>query len=144
MHVVEKNIWINRSPRDVFDFHANHANRAGWHKHVTRSEIITPAPLGVGTRFKIDTITAKRPVPMEIEITAFDPPGYYSYRSYAENAITDSHQTFEAENRGTRFRVRIELNFKGVVKPVGGLILKLWLERHFVEALREIKEEMEK
>ena len=144
MHVVEKSTWINRSPKDVFDFHANHANRAIWHKHVTRSEMITSAPLGIGTRFKIDTITTNRTLPMEIEITAFDPPKYYSYRSYATNAITDSHQTFEAENEGTQFNVRIELNFRGIAKPLGWFILKFGLERHIEEAVREIKDELEK
>ncbi len=100
--------------------------------------------MGVGTRFVIDTITAKRPLPMEIEIIAFDPPGYYAYRSYATQAITESHQTFVAEDGGTRFQSRIELNFRGVAKPFGWLILKLGLERHFAAAVQELKAEMEK
>jgi hypothetical protein len=144
MHIVDNSIWINRSPRDVFNFHANHANRSAWHEHVTRSEMITPAPLGIGTLFEVDTISAKRPLPMVIEITAFDPPRYYSYRSYAASAITDSHQTFELENGGTRFHIQIELNFKGIARPLGRLILKFGLERHFEEALRELKQELEK
>ena len=45
---------------------------------------------------------------------------------------------------GVKFHVRIVLNFRGIAKPFGWLILKLGLERHFEEALREIKEEMEK
>ena len=94
MHIVEKSIWINRSPGEVFDFHANHANRAAWHEHVTRSEMMTHPPLGIGTRFEIETVTAKRRLPMVIEITAFDSPRYYSYRSYAANAVADSHQTY--------------------------------------------------
>lgn len=143
MHVVEKTIWIDREPGDVFAFHSDHANRAGWHDHVTRSEMITPGPIRVGSRFNVDTITAGRPVPMEIEITAMDAPRSYSYRSYAANVISDSHQAFEPENGGTRFHVRIELNARGVLKPFGGLILKLGLEKHFAEALRELKEALE-
>jgi hypothetical protein len=143
MYVVEKSIWIDRSPDEVFDFHANHANRADWHGHVTRPEMITPLPLGIGTRFEIDANTAKRPTPMVIEITTFDPPRYYSYRSFAANAKTDSHHRFEAENGGTRFRVRIELYFKGIAKPFGWLILKFGLEKHFEQALIEINEVME-
>jgi hypothetical protein len=92
MPIVEKSIWIDRSPQDVFDFHANHANRAAWHDHVTRSGMITPPPLG----------------------------------------------------HGTRFHIRIKLNFRGFAKPFGWFILKLGLEKHFEEALREIKQEMEK
>ena len=34
MHVIEKSIWINRPLEEVFDFHADHANRATWHEHV--------------------------------------------------------------------------------------------------------------
>ena len=144
MHVVEKSIWIDRSPDEVFIFHVNHVNRESWHQHVVHSEMITPGPIQVGSRFTIDTITAGRIYPLEIEITAFEPTRYYAYRSYAANAITDSHQTFEAEDGGTRFRLRIEINFRGFAKPFGWLILKLGLERHFAQAVREIKEEMEK
>jgi hypothetical protein len=36
------------------------------------------------------------------------------------------------------------LNFRGFAKPFGWFILKLGLEKHFEEALREIKQEMEK
>jgi hypothetical protein len=144
MHIFEDSIWINRSPGDVFDFHANHANRVTWHEHVTRSEMITPAPIAVGTRFEIAAETANRPTPMMLEITAYNPPGSYSYRSFAVNAITDSHQTFVAGNGGTRFQIRIELNFKGLHKPLGWLIFNFWLKKHFVEALRELKQELEK
>lgn len=143
MQIFEDSIWINRSPNEVFDFHIDHANRISWHEHVTRSELITSAPIGIGTRFEIDAETASRTVPMTVEITAFDPPKSYSYRSYAKNAITDSHQTFTAENGGTRFHIRIELNFKGIYKPLGWLIFNSWLKKHFSEALRELKEEME-
>jgi len=144
MHVVEKSIWINRPPQDIFDFHADHANRLAWHDHVTRSEIITPPPVGLGSRFEIDTISAGRSVSMEIEIIAFDRPGAYSYRSTANSVITDSHQTFTAESSGTRFHVRIELHFKGLARPFGWFILKFGLERHFETAVRELKDEMEK
>ena len=135
---------ISRPPQDVFDFHADHANRVAWHDHVTRSEMITPPPLGFGSRFEIDTISAGRPTPMTIEITAFDRPGAYSYRSYTTSAITDSHRTFTAENRGARFQVRTELHFKGIARPFGWFILKFGLERHFEAAVQELKMEMEK
>lgn len=144
MRIVEKSIWINRPPDEVFDFHANHANRAAWHEHVSRSEMITPPPLGLGSRFEIDALTAGRPTPMEIEITAYDRPRAYSYRSTAASAITDSHQTFTAENGGTRFQVRIEPHFRGVARPFGWFILKFGLERHFETAVTELKEELEK
>ena len=143
MHVIERSIWINRSPEDVFDFHANHANRVIWHEHVNRSEMITPPPLGLGSRFQIDATSARQSTPMDIEIIAFDRPVAYSYRAIAGNAITDSHQTFTAENGGTRFRVKAELHFKGLARPFGWFILKLWLERHIETATIELKEELE-
>jgi uncharacterized membrane protein len=144
MHVVEKNIWINRPLQDIFDFHADHANRVVWHDHVTRSEMITPPPVGPGSRFEIDTISAGRSVSMAIEIIAFDRQGAYSYRSTASGAITDSHQTISAESSGTRFHVRIELHFKGLARLFGWFILKFGLEEHFETAVRELKDEMEK
>lgn len=144
MRVVEKSIWINRPPQDVFDFHADHANRVAWHDHVTRAEMITSPPLGLGSRFEIDNISAGRHVSMIVEITAFDRPHAYTYRSTTTSVVTDSHQTFTAENGGTRFHVRIELHFKRIARLFGWLILKFGLEGHFETALRELKDEMEK
>jgi hypothetical protein len=144
MRTINKNIWIDRSPQDVFVFHANHANRAGWHDHVIRSEMITPPPLGLGSKFAIDTITAKRPLPMILEIIAYDPYRSYRYRSIAANAITDSQQTFIPEKGGTRFQVHIEITFRVLARPFGWFILKLGLESHFEMALQELKEEMER
>ena len=143
MHV-EKNIWINRPPQDIFNFHADHANRVTWHDHVTRSEMITPLPVGLGSRFEIDNISAGRPVSMAIEITTFDRPRAYSYRSYTSSAVVDSHQTFTAEKGGTRFHVRIELRFKGLAWLFGRYILRFGLEEHFETTLKELKAEMEK
>ena len=144
MPIVERSIWINRPPQNVFDFHADHANRVTWHDHVTRSEMITPPPLGLGSCFEVDTISAGRSVPMTIEITAFDRPGAYSYRSTTTQAIADSQQRFTAENGGTLFQVRIELHFRGLARPFSWFILKFGLEKHFETAVRELKAEMER
>lgn len=144
MYQVVKDIWIRCAAEEVFSFHANHANRSSWHDHVTRSVQITTGPIGVGTKFDVDTISARRHVPMTIEITAYDPPHAYSYRSITTQAITDSYQTFLPENNGTRFQVQIELTVRGWLRPFGWLILKLGLEKHFETALIELKEEMEK
>lgn len=143
MHVVEKSIWINRPAQDIFDFHADHANRVAWHDHVTRSEMITPPPVGLGSRFEADNITAGRTVSMEIEITASDRPHAYSYRAHTASAVVDSHQTFTAEKGGTRFHVRIELHFKGLARLFGRYLLRFGLEDHFETAVKELKEEME-
>lgn len=144
MYVVEKSIWIARPPEEVFDFHANHANRVKWHDHVTRSEMTTPLPVGLGSRFEIDATTAGQPTPMDVEIVAFDRPIAYSYRAIAGNAITDSHQAFTAENGGTRFRVKAEPQFRGLARLFGWFILKLWMERHIEAAVKELKEALEK
>ncbi len=57
---------------------------------------------------------------------------------------TDSHQTFTAENGGTRFQVRAELHPQGMARLFGWFIVKLILERHFETAVQELKEELEK
>ena len=91
MRVAEKSIWINRQPQDIFDFHAN---RVTWHNHVIRSEMVTPSPVGLGSHFEIDNISAGRPASMAIEITVFGRLQAYSYRAYTSSANTDIHQTF--------------------------------------------------
>jgi hypothetical protein len=144
MYVIERSIWINRSPEAVFDFHADHSNRVTWHEHVSRSEMTTPPPVGLGSRFEIDATSAGRPTPMTIEIITFDRPNAYSYRSTAASAITNSHQRFTAENGGTHFQIRGEIQARGLARPFGWFILKFWLEKHFESAVQELKEELER
>lgn len=142
--ITQKEIWINSPPQKVFELHADHANRVKWHDHVTHSTMITPPPLGVGSQFQLAVITVGRATPLTIEIIAYEPYRYYAYRSFTSIAKTDSHQTFLAENGGTRFQVRIELQVHGLARLFGWFIFRFSLLRHFDEALRELKTEMEK
>lgn len=82
MHLVAKSIWIDCTPKDAFELHSNHANRLDWHDHVTRSEMATPSPLGVGSRFQVDVIAAKRSMSMEIEIIAYHTSWLYVFCAY--------------------------------------------------------------
>lgn len=143
MYIVDKEIWINCAPEAAFDLHANHANRVQWHDHVISSIMTSPPPIQVGSLFDLEVIAAGRQVPMQIEITTLDPYHSYTYRSTTKTATSCSTQTFVAEQDGTRFSVQIELQFHGLARPFGWFILKFNLEKHFEEALVELKSKLE-
>jgi hypothetical protein len=143
MYCVDKAIWINCVPKAAFDLHANHANRVEWHDHVVASIMTSPPPVRAGSLFDLEVIAAGRHVPMQIEITAFDPYHSYTYRSTTMTATSYSTQNLVVENGGTRFSVHIELQFHGLARPFGWFILKFNLERHFGEALAELKQKLE-
>ena len=119
MYTVERELWINCTPKAAFELHANHANRIEWHDHVVSSVLTTAPPIGVGSLFDLEVIAAGRKLPMQIEITAYDPYNYYTYRSTTIAATTDSTQTLVATNGGTRFHLNIEITFHGLARSFG-------------------------
>ena len=87
--------------------------------------MLTPAPVGLGSQFRVVASLAGRKVPLTYEITAFDRPHAVTVR--AENSSTVSEDTISFTPAGDLVSVRYEadLQLKGVAKlfaPVMALL----------------------
>jgi hypothetical protein len=63
---------IRRPPATVFDFVADERNN--YDPTITAVELLTPEPIGVGTRFRCTSTRRSRPVEMIVEIIEYDRP----------------------------------------------------------------------
>ena len=63
---------INRPREVVFDFVADERNR--YDPRVRHAELISPGPIGVGSRFRSGSTSMVRTVEMIVEITAYKRP----------------------------------------------------------------------
>jgi uncharacterized protein YndB with AHSA1/START domain len=71
---VEGQIVIDRPISEVFEFVADQRNEPQYNPLMRLSEKITDGPIGVGTRFRADSLSMGRRVAMTIEFTEFEPP----------------------------------------------------------------------
>ncbi len=67
-------IIIHRQIEEVFDFVADERNEPLYNRAMNRSELITPEPVGQGSRFHAMISMRGRPVDMTNEFTAYERP----------------------------------------------------------------------
>lgn len=62
-----------RQPEDAFHYMASFENIADWDPSVIEAERVASGELGVGCRFRVLVSSARRKLPLEYTITAFEP-----------------------------------------------------------------------
>lgn len=107
-----ESIWINRPMAEVFAYVTDYSTHPLWADAV-RVDVLTPGPIGVGTRLNYVDKTMGREVGAESEITVYEPPHRLGYKIAAMSA--EALQTFTAENGGTRFTWEYEVEPSGVM-----------------------------
>lgn len=63
-----------RLPEDAFQYMASFENVAKWDPGVVEAERVGSGEPGMGSRFRVVVSTAGRKLPLEYEITRFEPP----------------------------------------------------------------------
>jgi uncharacterized protein YndB with AHSA1/START domain len=71
---VEGEIVIRRPVEEVFDYVADERHEPNFNTRMSRVELLTPEPIGVGSRFGIEMTMMRRVFDMTVEFTAFERP----------------------------------------------------------------------
>jgi uncharacterized membrane protein len=77
-------IHIDASPADVIGFIAEPANAPRWMKALEVAELITPGPIGAGSRFLEVQSAGGQRIETICEIVEFDPERRYGWRSVGD------------------------------------------------------------
>src|SRR3954451_3348037 len=93
---------IDAPPDAVFALFADLANAPGRIKGISKMELVTPGPIGVGTRFKETRIMFGRPCTEEMEITAFDPGRSIEIGNHSCGVELRTRFRFVPDGNGTR------------------------------------------
>jgi hypothetical protein len=99
------------------DFVADERNEPRYKRQMRRAEKISEGPIGVGTQYRAEVVSAGRPVPMIIEFTGYDRPRRLASSTRMSSMQIQYTLAFEPVPEGTRMR------WSGDVEPGG--ILKL-------------------
>ena len=119
---LEGEIVINRPVEVVFDFVADERNEPRFNPRMTHAEQISTGPIGLGTRFRAETVRAGRTTDMIIEFMAFERPRRLSSSTHMAAMDVHGTLTFEAVPEGTLMHWSWEMQPRGVLKLMTPLI----------------------
>jgi ligand-binding SRPBCC domain-containing protein len=110
----------------VFGLFADFAHTPGRIKAITKLEIVTPGPVGVGTRFKETRVMFGKDHTEEMQITAFNPGHSYEITCQSCGAEYRTVFRFTPDGDGTRvdvdFQTRATSAWVKVMAPLGWLM----------------------
>lgn len=99
-------VTVSRSvaapPAEVFAACADFARAADRIKDILRVEVLSPGPVGVGTRFKETRKMFGKEATETMEVVAFDPPAGYELRAVNCGTEYRTWFTFTPDGAGTR------------------------------------------
>jgi len=127
----------------VFDVVADSRNEPSFNPAMTRVELLTPEPIGTGTRFR--AYMGKAALPMLVELTGVERPHLLASRTTSSLMETSGTLSFTETDGGTTMRWDWQVRAKGwhrLLSPVFGLVgsrmeQRIWTGlKHYVEAGR--------
>jgi hypothetical protein len=108
-------------------------------------EKASSGPIGVGTRWRAETMRGRRRIPMTIEVTAYDPPRRLASQTRLAGMDITGELSFEPVSAATRMRWRWQLEPRGPLTLLGPLMVRqgerqeqaIWQSlKRFLEARR--------
>lgn len=125
MTEVSGELVINRSVDTVFDTVADERN--SYDTRQRSAELLTDGPIGVGTRFRSEIVTRRRPVSMIVEIVEYDRPHHLVSVTHSPGLDIRSRLQFEPLGGATKMTWSSELHPHGPMKlltPILGAVAR--------------------
>jgi hypothetical protein len=106
-------VHVERPVDEVFDYMADFRNENEWNVVASDLKMITPEPVGVGSRF---TGEYQRMGTMRYEITRYDRPGRLDVKGDAKNFEWSSTFTLTQEGAGTKMVGTMDPHPTGIMR----------------------------
>lgn len=139
---VEGEIVIERPVEAVFDFVADERNEPKYNARMTGARMVSPEPIGVGSRFQAVMTGPGGPAELMIEFTSFERPHCLSSRTHLSNMEIEGRLIFEPIPEGTRMRWVWDLQPRGFLRVLGPVVRRVGdrQERETWTALKRVLE----
>ena len=124
MLVLEKTIVINCPQKEVFDFVSDPANAHKWQSVVKSKEWISEDPHGVGSTQQFVSRFMGLNINGINEITVWDPPNQYSFKTINNPIKIEEGMKFESEGNSTKLTWHMQVNAGGIFKLMEGFLKK--------------------
>ncbi|MFZ5821514.1 MAG: SRPBCC family protein [Chloroflexota bacterium] len=138
---VEKSIHINCAPEKVFAFVTDFSNAPKWMVGYIESKVLTEGETRVGTQYMVVSKLLGQKMEMKSEITVWEPPRCYEYKTLDGPAMTGRITCTPADG-STLVTFLGDGEFSGLFKLAEGM-LKGQMEKTMDEALQALKKTLE-
>lgn len=115
-------VVIRRTPKQVFECVADERNEPSWNPRMKRVELLTPGPVGVGTRWAATAGTPRGSTDMVIEVTGYEAPRRLDSVTQLPGMDIVGSVLFQGVAEGTRLRWRWDVRPRGALRAVGPLL----------------------
>jgi uncharacterized membrane protein len=122
---IEGQVVIDRPVEEVFDLVADERNEPRFNSRMRRVEKIVTGPIGVGTRFRAETTSMGRTVPMVIELTGYERPRRLASTTHVSSMELEGALTFDPVPGGTRMRWAWDVQPHGPLKLMPPLVARM-------------------
>ena len=145
MTYVRGHIDIASPLETVFDVVADQTNEPAYNPAMVRSQMMTPGPVGEGSRFHAVARAAGREVPMTVELVDFGRPHHLGVLTAVDGTIIDGTMDFVPCPGGTRMSWDWDVRTSGGLKLLSPLVAlmgrrqerRIWTAlKHRLEARR--------
>jgi uncharacterized protein YndB with AHSA1/START domain len=122
-------VFINRSQQDVFDFLSDPANLSKWNSNFAAAEWTSSNAPGLGSTYKVLAKMSGGKNEGLFEITQWDPPQRYSYKSISGLPFPiesiESAVTLAPKENGTQITFESQFGLAGILRFAEGMFSKL-------------------
>ena len=133
-------VVIERPPEEVFAYVSDLQNIPEWGALSGEMRKETEGPPEVDARYTADLTFLGRRLMIPYEVSAYEPPRLFVFRSLGGPLHDEYTYTFEEEpGGGTRFSMAIEMQPDGFFRVTGPLIEKMTQRYYFRKELKTLK-----
>lgn len=145
MRIVRHDIWIARSPAEVFDFFADLSKAPCWRQYVKTMERLDEGPLRAGSRIHVTMELAGEPYVFDMDVLMCERPSRWRHRTNETDFLGFVEYRFEPEQDGTRVTMSIEATPAGLYGWLGLPLLLLGhrKNRPYARQLPQLKRAVE-
>ena len=122
MFTVEVGTEVAVGPDQAFAWVSDIANLSKWQGGVFKSEVLTPPPIRVGTRFRETFRLMGFPMTAECQVIEMKAPKTFGFSAKGRQMSYESRFEFTPASGGTRISLRSGVTMHGLWKLLGPMV----------------------
>jgi Polyketide cyclase / dehydrase and lipid transport len=120
---------VKAPPSKVFAVASDFPNGASIVKAIEKTEMLTPGPVGVGTRFRETRTMFGRSATEEMSVSAFNPPRSFALSAESHGARYETTFTFTEKDGGTEIEMCFGVQPITFMAKVMGVLMKPMMKK---------------
>jgi uncharacterized membrane protein len=141
MHA-EASITIDKPVEDVFAFTTDIEKLTKWSSVFKSVKRLSDGPVGIGTKDELTVEFAGQKIETTTEVTAYDPPNRYAYKSISGPLPFENTVLFTPAGTGTKVDLILEGEPEGLFKLAGPVFQPL-AKKQLEDQLKTLKKVIE-